>query len=228
MAKRPVFVSKPNGLGVIVHNVEFDWFPGMAASQKKKSIDSLHRSFQNVEPNLRVLEISSKSSAEIGVELSAFNLKTRSQGKGIEFTVETAFQSSKVFELGGPYRDILAKTSREAKADVRLRNSGALIGFNFLGKNIPTKPRTIFYDWLYINVLLRNEELHGQLLAYDGFTDIEFNPEKSVNCQAFSAALFVSLMRNKVVLSGFEDIDSFIRVTRVVYQKVITTQTTLI
>src|SRR5258708_4970548 len=31
---------------------------------------------------------------------------------------------------------------------------------------------------------------------YAGFTDIEFNPSKSINCQARSCALFVSLMKN--------------------------------
>jgi len=33
------------------------------------------------------------------------------------------------------------------------------------------------------------------VLDYDAFTDIEFNPEKSVSCQASSAALAVDLRR---------------------------------
>jgi hypothetical protein len=31
--------------------------------------------------------------------------------------------------------------------------------------------------------------------VYAGFTDIEFNPQRSINCQARSAALFLSLMK---------------------------------
>jgi hypothetical protein len=34
---------------------------------------------------------------------------------------------------------------------------------------------------------------------YAGFTDIEFNPTKSVNCQARSFALFVSLLKNDLI-----------------------------
>ncbi|WP_425604621.1 DarT1-associated NADAR antitoxin family protein [Stenotrophomonas sepilia] len=30
-------------------------------------------------------------------------------------------------------------------------------------------------------------------MRYQAFTDIAFNPEKSVNCQAYSAALYASL-----------------------------------
>ena len=32
-------------------------------------------------------------------------------------------------------------------------------------------------------------------MAYDGFTDIVYNPNKSVGCQARSAALYVGLTR---------------------------------
>ena len=38
-----------------------------------------------------------------------------------------------------------------------------------------------------------NESLCGALLGYDAFTDIEFNPEKSVSCQAAAAALLTGL-----------------------------------
>jgi len=32
-----------------------------------------------------------------------------------------------------------------------------------------------------------------QLLEYSAFTDIEFNPERSINSQAYSVALYISL-----------------------------------
>jgi hypothetical protein len=38
-----------------------------------------------------------------------------------------------------------------------------------------------------------------RLYRYAGFTDIEFNPSKSINCQARSCALFVSLMKNDLL-----------------------------
>ena len=33
------------------------------------------------------------------------------------------------------------------------------------------------------------------MLQFDAFSDIAFNPERSINCQAYSAALYVSLSR---------------------------------
>ena len=86
-------------------------------------------------------------------------------------------------------------TIRDAKRDPRLKASGALRSFFFDGKQMPTTPTTAFYNWLYINALLENLELAGQLTAFDGFTDIEFNPDKSRNCQAEAAAVFVALSR---------------------------------
>lgn len=46
---------------------------------------------------------------------------------------------------------------------------------------------------IYINALIQNSDLAEQLMQYRAFTDIAFNPAKSFNCQARSAALFVSL-----------------------------------
>lgn len=55
-------------------------------------------------------------------------IKTR---ESKSFSVETAFQGSKVFEKGGPYVDLLNGTSRDAKKDMRLKESGNLIEFLF-------------------------------------------------------------------------------------------------
>jgi hypothetical protein len=37
------------------------------------------------------------------------------------------------------------------------------------------------------------------LNGYAGFTDIEFNPRKSINCQARSIALFLALMKRNLL-----------------------------
>jgi type I restriction enzyme M protein len=64
-----------------------------------------------------------------------------------KYSVESAFQASKVFEFGGPYKDILDKTSREAKKDPRLKNSGKLKFFNFGNRKFELVPTTYFYNW---------------------------------------------------------------------------------
>ena len=130
--------------------------------------------------------------------LSAFNLMVVTP-KGRRFSLECAYQASKVFEHGGPYIDLLEKTSIEAKKDPRLKNSGDLKYFSFFGRRWELQPTTSFYDWLYINTLNKNDELAEELLRYDAFTDIAFTPGKSYNCQAYAAALYVSLVKRKMM-----------------------------
>ena len=117
MATRPIFcpIANSNGeVGVIEKMMDFKWHPGMAASQKKKSIVELHLVAKNNGFN-SILEISSKSESELGIALSAFNLCITTKLKKQSFTVETAFQGSKVFENGGPYVDLIGMDSRGAK-----------------------------------------------------------------------------------------------------------------
>ena len=219
MANRPVYVPQRTGnLVVSVREIEFQWYPGMSKTQKQKSITSLHDAAEKkgISP---VLEISSKSKEQIGVNLSAFNLKITTKVHKKTFSVECAFQGSKVFQRGGPYVDLLEKTAREAKKDIRLKESGNLIKFVFFNREFPLKPRTLFYDWLYINALNQNESLADEILKYSGFTDIEFNPKKSINCQAYSAALFVSLSYSSLLKDALESPDAFAEVLSDVYRK---------
>ncbi|UOG91180.1 MAG: hypothetical protein L3K52_13335 [Candidatus Thiothrix sulfatifontis] len=200
MAKRPIYISTIEGdILVTTQYVEFQWFPGMAVSQKQKSIDSLHTSAMQLPDITKMLEISSKSREPIGVALSAFNLMISTVKFNRTFSVESAYQSSKVFEHGGPFLDILEKTSIEAKKDPRIQESGRLVGFRFFGVNWELEPLTAFYDWLYINALKKQPTYADQIRDYSAFTDIEFNPERSINCQAYSVALFVSLQRRNLL-----------------------------
>jgi len=207
--QRPYFLPYKNGIGVEQETIDFKFYSGFSASQKLKTIDSFHHEILQKYKNLKVLEISTKSNEKLGQELSAFNLKSETVNKKIPFTVETAFQSSKVFENGGPYIDLLYKTSKQAKTDERLKTSGKLISFKFLNKDYPIEPNTLFYDWLYINVLEKNKELHKDLFQYNCFTDIEFNPAKSINCQAHAVALFISMKKNNIDFVKIKDIDYF-------------------
>ena len=147
MADRPIFMPSLDGPELVkTHMLQFKWFPGMAKSQAQKSIDSLHEKAREQLHVDRVLEISSKSRDELGVSLSAFNLMIKTVRRGRQFSLECAFQASKVFEFGGPYKDLLDKSSMEAKKDPRLKASGRLIGFHFFGTDWDVIPRTAFYD----------------------------------------------------------------------------------
>jgi len=213
MAKRPLFLPVAQGaLMVRTEMVDFQWFAGMAVSQKQKSIASLHESATKKGLCERPLEVSSKSPVSVGVALSAFNLGSFSRRSHQRYTVETVFQSSKVFENDGPFPDLLYSTSREAKKDPRIQQSGRLLRFDYFGTSWELEPKTAFYDWLYINTLSKNPELMEEAGLYDAFTDIEFNPERSINCQAYSLALFRSLQERNLLSEALASKQAFLDV----------------
>ena len=189
MARRPIFLSDGN-----VFYVEFCWNGGFALSQSRKNIRAMHEMYLSLPGNKdkKLLEVSGKSEDELGRKLSAFSLLKYTPSLDKRISVECCFQAGKVFEKGGPYLDLLEAKPKDAKRDERLQNSGRLVAFEFEGKRFPLEPKTEFYDWLYISALMENEKLAKQLLQYDGFTDIVFNPLKSINCQAKTCARYVN------------------------------------
>ncbi|MDE0428564.1 MAG: hypothetical protein OXH98_02235, partial [Caldilineaceae bacterium] len=195
MARRPVFVPvlRESRLAESI-DIEFNWFPGFSKKQVQKTIESMHEAAARlgISP---VLEVSRKSRSSLGASLSAFDLLLKSPF-GQEISVECAYQGSKVFEKGGPFHDLYLATSREAKTDERLRNSGEVTAFDYFGIEFPIEPQTAFYDWLYMTALShRSARIVEELRPYKGFSDIAFNPKSSINCQARAAASFVSLSR---------------------------------
>ena len=194
MTERPIFVPTP-GSPELVKEIflPMEWHSGFASVQKEKNINALHEAaaaagYRNV------LEVSTKSEKRRGQHLSAFYLKVKNERLG-EIPLECVFQGSKVFERGRPFTDLYQMDVREAKRDTRLKESGRLTGFCFDGFNFPLEPKTVFYDWLYVNCIYPYREWARKLYDYGGFSDIEFNPYRSINCQARSIALFLSLMK---------------------------------
>ena len=207
MATRPVFCPVEGSVKVV--DIDFQWHAGMAASQKKKSIASLHKA-ANKNGLDNILEISTKSEEKLGRDLSAFNLKI-SISNGENCFLESAYQGSKEFIEGGPYKDIYYLSPVEAKTDPRIRNSGPISIFKFEGEEWPLNPVEAFYSWIYIKAITQNKENFKDITNYSGFTDIEFNPKKSVNCQAYSAALYVSLVNEGILEEVIKNKEAFIK-----------------
>lgn len=212
MAERPIFVPAPDSAELVKELFfELTWHPGFASVQKKKNIKALH-TVAAAAGFVPLLEISTKSDYERGRHMSAFHLTAPTKQYG-RIKLELAFQGSKVFERGGPFTDLYATGEKEigkAKRDARLKESGPLIGFRFEGVDFPTEPKTVFYDWLYCSFLADYRDWASKLYEYAGFTDIEFNPRRSINCQARSAALFLSLMRRGVLDEALQSPERFI------------------
>lgn len=204
MAKRVVFESKAEKPYYTEKNISFELAKGFAKSQKQKNIQKLHEMYIHNFHGSQPLEVSTKSMQNLGVQLSAFNLKTKDG-----YVLENVFQSSKKFESGGPYADLLNVKPNQAKKDERLKTSGKLVSFEYKGVNYPLIPRSAFYDWIYLNALLYNEDLCKELDTYSAFTDIEFNPEKSINCQARATAIYVGLKKAGKLKETMSSFDKF-------------------
>ncbi|MFQ3608575.1 MAG: hypothetical protein SNJ55_08105 [Chloroherpetonaceae bacterium] len=198
MARRPIFSSGETEVNPVkVNEIEFNWFSGFSRSQCIKSIRSLHAEAKKMLSFENILEVSTCSENELGIKLSAFNLRLEWDKKII--TVEAAYQGSKVFEKGGPYHDIYEMDSYRAKTDERIKNSGKIIEFNFFDYHWSAEPKSAFYNWIYILSLSQNKKLSDELEKFDAFSDIKFNPKNSLNCQAYSCALYVFLKRNNLL-----------------------------
>lgn len=207
MAERPAFFIHQGK--VVSEMYSFDWFPGFAVSQKQKSIESLHNAILKTDVGGKPLEISTKGKEAIGVKLSAFNLKLSNHA------LENIFQSAKVFENGGPYLDLLDVLPKEAKHDKRLHNSGNLRAFQYQNENFPLIPKTVFYDFIYIAAVkqsLETDEINA-ISNYNYFTDIEFNPAKSINTQARAAAMI------KLILDEYGCLPDFSKEEFIQYHK---------
>ena len=191
-----VFIPSPiSPDGIMTVYVNFAFNSGFSKTQKQKNVAAIHYAFANSPfgKGKKIIEISSKSTVPEGVQLSAFNLKMEVPEIG-PTPVECVFQGGKAFANGGPYTDLYLASPKEAKRDARLRESGKLVSFRFDGKDFPLEPKTGFYDYLYITALLQNPELAEFVAQYDAFTDVEFIPKKSINCQAKACALYKSLL----------------------------------
>ena len=219
MANRPIFISsEEKGKFFKQVNIEFEFHSGFAISQKQKSIRSLHDGAESDGID-NILEVSTKSTIELGNKLSAFNLSFISQS-GNEIFVESAFQGSKVYETDGPHTDLYMKSPMEAKKDDRIDKDKKIISFEYFGEHWSNEPKTLFYDWLYMYALKFNiehsgDEIYESILEYDAFTDIEFNPKKSLNCQARACAVFVSLHKKDLLETALENKESFLEILSV-------------
>lgn len=222
MATRPIFIPDPDSSLVNECDLEFKWFPGQHVSQKQRSIESLHQSAAGDPRVSRVLEVSTKSPESLGKELSAFNLSLDCDARPDPILLEAAFQGSKVFAARGfypargPHTDLYSESSgRKVKQFMKRFSEDEVTEFRFDDHAWPLTPRTAFYDWLYIKALrqrvAQGDRFDEALLKYDAFTDIEFNPKKSFNCQARSCALYVALLKNGSLSTDVNDPDRFIR-----------------
>lgn len=186
MASKICFISNKDNI-VIEKNITFTYIKGLSFSQKQKNVLSFHSSIYEVFPNAKILEVSTKSHDKLGTLLSAFNLELDG------YKVESIFQSSKVFENNIQHEHLLTVPPIEAKHFIKNNTASKIIMFRYKNTVYSINPKSLFYDYIYISALKENKDIGDQLMNYDIFTDIEFNNNKSINCQARACAIYKSL-----------------------------------
>ncbi|MEB7038674.1 DarT1-associated NADAR antitoxin family protein [Staphylococcus gallinarum] len=211
MANRFVYYVDPKNYIYKKIDISFKWYPGFSKEQKQKSIEDLH--FQFLKENItdQILEVSSKSVKVIGVKSSAFNLKISTMNGNV-FSVEQLFQSSKVYQKAGNQNYLLEKgyNAKEMKQKIRkIDNNDYMTKYSSFGHDFPLEPKNLFYNWLYVNALYRNPDIASEILKYEAFTDIEFNPKRSFNCQAEACAIYVSLFKREYLQKALKSVDNF-------------------
>ena len=75
-------------------------------------------------------------------------------------------------------------------------------------KNLTVAPS--LSQFIYISALIKNFGYDLNISEYQWFTDIEFNPEKSINCQARTCALLVSLLKLNALDAAMKSQNDFI------------------
>jgi len=210
MAIRPIFMSAlDNNMYYKKILVNFEWFPGFSISQKQKSINSLHTSFLlNHEIEGNILEISTKSNNPLGNKLSSFNLAILN-ANGQKETVEEAYQKGKIF-----YDNFKVDDETDIRKIRNENRNHKIKGFTYNNIEFPNYPESLFYDWLYMLFLYNNPKYIFEITGnnYIAFSDIEFNPSKSISSQARASAIFVSLYKKGLIRDHtFFDRDNFIK-----------------
>lgn len=188
----------------------FKWYSGFAKSQLQKSIAALHEYFLKDFPGKRILEVSSASTDSIAQAVSAMNLQVMtSHGK---YTVEQLFQAGKVFKNAGSQEKLVNLSPQQAKKSNKMTNAhDELVGFEMFGATFPLEPKTYFYNWIYLKALHQHPDLAKKIAEYDAFTDIFFNNQKAVNCQAQACSIYVSLLRKGILEETLANRESFLK-----------------
>lgn len=193
-AARKLFIPRKTGPNLVEEvMVSFDWTMGKGKEARQESLDSFHGRIMELGIVDSPLEVSTKSRQEEGFLLSPFIMTNRRRPRPV--SVESLYQSCKVLvgDTDSPYRHLPHGSALEAKQFSGFE--GKRVEGYLFNDGTFWEPGTGFYDWLYINMLVRrNGHLTEGLLRHDSFTDIEHNPKRGPSTQAHACALFAALI----------------------------------
>ena len=135
------------------------------------------------------------------------------------YPVYNIFESSKVFEFGGPYKGLIDADPNDLKDDLRLKESGRLLGFHFEDIPYSLSPRSLFFDYIYISALNENKALHEELCTFDMITDVTYQMGKMFASSARACAYFISLKKTNLIDVALESPESFKEIYKYSFQR---------
>ena len=211
VAFRPVFISTFDDELVNIDSIEFEWMKGRDPLTKKNNSKSLIKSFYK-KYNYKPLEVSTKSDNALGMLLSAFNLTLKTPVGHIP--VECAYQGSKKYMEIGKREEFYKTNPVNIKKIIKKENIDkySIQSFDFFGDIWNIEPKEAFYSWLYLKGLGDNKSIEKELIKFKAFIDIEFNPKKSINCQARACAMYVSLKKMNIFEHALKNKKSFLSI----------------
>lgn len=172
MANRPIYISTGDINNPFTEDsISFEWKAGYSYANKCKRRDNLKKEIAKKYDIDKWLEVSSISDKDTGRRLSALNLML-TLTNGNKYSVESIYQSSKVY------------------------NDNHITGFKFNNTVFENNPYGMYYDYIYMVALYQNKDYHKIIDDYYLFTDLFFNPNKSLNTQARAIAIFKTLYDN--------------------------------
>ncbi|UNT93060.1 hypothetical protein [Allobaculum sp. Allo2] len=140
MTTRPVYTPKLTRPFYQQEDVEFDWHSGTSPAQKQKNSALLQETWKKKHPGKTILEVSTKSTEEMGRRLSPFNMTLRLPSLRKAFPVENVYQASKAFRHGGPYVDLLGVTPWKPSAIRACAIPASWCSLNWKRRNIRQSP----------------------------------------------------------------------------------------
>lgn len=138
--------------------VEFEWVPELNLKRKQMNVTNLHNKIHSVFPDFKVLEISSKSMQDKGIELSALNLKKFIPSIGKDVSVENVYQGSKVYSDCTDLTDLYFVEPIKAKKDPRIASKKCPDYYLLDNKRFDVDNHGTFYNTVYLQALEQNED----------------------------------------------------------------------
>lgn len=154
----------------------------------------LHAAFQHLVHDKKVIEFSSKSDHKSVKKLLPGKLTKVVDGK--KMTINKIFKTAeRVSSDDSSANNIIVNVVNKTVVEVAARKEPKTIGYKYDGHIFSSRPRQMFYNYLYINALLEHQDRMAYLAEYDAFSDVQVASSSGNPVPAQAVAIYVSLAR---------------------------------